>query len=68
MVLASADEESKDVTAFEKSLKTDHIVETFPKAGHGFMSARAQCNETQDKTDYERGYQMAVDFFNKHLE
>lgn len=31
------------------------------------MSARAELNDEKVKSEYERGYKLAVDFFNAHL-
>ncbi len=39
-ILASKDEDSKDVEAFEAALKVTHHVETFGDQIHGWMAAR----------------------------
>ena len=42
-------------------------VETFEDQVQGFMSARSDLNEDKSKAEYERGYELALDFFHDHL-
>jgi dienelactone hydrolase len=34
---------------------------------HGWMSARADLKDDHVKAEYERGYQITLDFFAEHL-
>jgi len=65
-VLASKDENPKDVTAFGANLKVDHYVETFSSQIHGWMAARSNLEDAEVRKEYERGYRTALDFFHKH--
>ena len=65
-MLASKEEPVDDVKAFEAALKVPHHVETFQHV-HGWMSARADLADAEVKGEYERGYQVALDFFGEHM-
>ncbi|KAL5363236.1 dienelactone hydrolase family protein [Aspergillus floccosus] len=65
-VLASKDENPKDVEAFGANLKVDHYVETFSSQIHGWMAARSNLEDAEVRKEYERGYRTALDFFHKH--
>ncbi|EED14969.1 dienelactone hydrolase, putative [Talaromyces stipitatus ATCC 10500] len=70
VVLASKDE-STDVTAeykaiFEKS-SLDSYVETYTTMHHGWMGARADLDDAENKKEYERGYKEIGAFFSKYL-
>lgn len=67
MMLASKDEPADAVKQFDEALKVTKRVETFGDQVHGWMSARADLNDDRVKSEYERGYKLAVDFFNAHL-
>ncbi|QIW95892.1 hypothetical protein AMS68_001410 [Peltaster fructicola] len=67
MMLASKDEPVAEVKQFKEALKTPHVVETFSDQVHGFMSARADFENPRTKEEFERGYKMAVGFFQEHL-
>lgn len=67
MMLASQDEPADAVKQFGEALKVTKQVETFGDQVHGWMSARAELNDEKVKSEYERGYKLAVDFFNAHL-
>lgn len=67
MMLASKDEPADDVKAYEENLTVPKHVETFGDMVHGFMSARGDLKDAKCKSEYERGYKLAVTFFNQHL-
>lgn len=67
MMLASKEEPADDVKKYEDNLKVPHHVETFNDQLHGFMSARADLKDSKVKSEYERGYKLSVEWFNKHL-
>lgn len=66
-MLASKDEPADAVEAFGKALTTPKHVETFSTQIHGWMSARAELSDPEVKKEYERGYQVAVNWFGEHL-
>ncbi|PKY01974.1 dienelactone hydrolase family protein [Aspergillus campestris IBT 28561] len=66
-VLASKDENPKDVEAFGANLKkAEHYVETFSTQIHGWMAARSDLEDAEVKKEYERGYKTVLDFLHKH--
>ncbi|KAI2823866.1 hypothetical protein CBS63078_10611 [Aspergillus niger] len=65
-VLASKDENPKDVEAFGANLKQANYVETFSTQIHGWMAARSNLEDEQVRKEYERGYRTALDFLQKH--
>lgn len=67
MMLASKDEPADDVKKYEENLKVDKHIETFGDQLHGFMSARADLKDSKVKAEYERGYKLSVEWFNKYL-
>jgi dienelactone hydrolase len=67
MMLASMDEPAGDVEKYAVALTVPKHVETFNDQVHGFMSARGDLNDSKGKAEYERGYQLALEFFHKHL-
>ncbi|KAK5117214.1 hypothetical protein LTR85_008982 [Meristemomyces frigidus] len=66
-LLASKDEPADAVMAFYEALSTPKSVETFHTQVHGWMSARADLKIPEVKKEYERGYQVTLDFFAEHL-
>nr|POE77812.1 putative aim2 family protein [Quercus suber] len=65
-MLASKDEPADAVKAFGEALTVPKHIETFESQVHGWMSTRADFEDPAVKSEYERGYQVAVDFFAKH--
>lgn len=65
-MLASKDEKPEDVVAFRDALTTPNLVHIFDQV-HGWMSARADLKHPNVKSEYERGYQITLDFFAEHL-
>ncbi|KAL6721829.1 hypothetical protein ACLMJK_000934 [Lecanora helva] len=66
-MLASGDEDAEAVKNFEKTLTVDKHVETFGDQLHGWMAARGDLENEQVRKEYERGYQVLLDFFHKYL-
>lgn len=66
-MLASGDESTDDVAAYEKALAGVKRVETFPGQLHGFMSTRADLKDEAVRKEYERGYQILLAFFNENM-
>lgn len=67
MMLASKDEPKEDVQKYDAGLKVAKHVETFDDQLHGFMSARADLNDAKVKSEYERGYKLALDWFHTYV-
>ena len=67
LVLPSQDEDQKTFEEYASKLKKDGKLEYFGNMPHGWMSARGDLNDSEAKKEYERGYQLAVEFFNEHL-
>ncbi|KAI1213255.1 alpha/beta-hydrolase [Annulohypoxylon truncatum] len=67
MILASEEESAEDVKKYEEALKGPGHMEIFGDQLHGFMSARANLGEENAKSEYERGYKLALEFFREHL-
>ena len=68
IMLASGDEDEKDVKAFEANLKAEHKhVEIFGDQVHGWLAARAALGEKRVKEEYERGYGTLLKFYQTHV-
>lgn len=65
--LASKDEPADAVSGFEKNLSGPKHVETFTTQIHGWMAARGDLGDEEVRKEYERGYQILLNFFNQHL-
>lgn len=65
-VLASKDEPAADVEAFKKNLTVPTHVETFGTQIHGWMAARSNLDDEENKKEYERGYKTILQFFGQH--
>ncbi|KAG9236110.1 dienelactone hydrolase family protein-like protein [Amylocarpus encephaloides] len=66
-MLASGDEPVADVEKFEANLTGEKHVEIFKDQIHGWMAAKADLEDGRKKSEYERGYQLLLSFFAKHL-
>jgi len=67
--LASKDE-AKDVVADYAEILSKHqgsIVETYDKMFHGWMGARANLEDEENRKEYERGYRQVAGFFSRYL-
>ncbi|KAI1168062.1 dienelactone hydrolase [Nemania serpens] len=67
MIIASEEESEESVREYGRNLTVPHHVERFEDQLHGFMSARADLNNSRVKSEYERGYALALKFFREHL-
>ena len=65
--LASSGESAETVEVFDKALTTPKMTHIFGDQVHGWMSARADLKDAKVKKEYERGYQIALEFFGEHL-
>jgi dienelactone hydrolase len=65
--LASKGEDAEEVKAFHAALRTLNAMHIFEDQVHGWMSARADLKDDHVKAEYERGYQITLDFFAEHL-
>ncbi|KAK3167653.1 hypothetical protein OEA41_010780 [Lepraria neglecta] len=66
-MLASGDEDADAVKKFGEALSVPNHIETFSDQVHGWMAARADLENEKVKKEYERGYQVLLDFYHKHL-
>ncbi|KAF1982762.1 alpha/beta-hydrolase [Aulographum hederae CBS 113979] len=66
-VLASKDEKKEEVEEFMSRLKGEKFVEWFDSQIHGWMSARGDLEDEGVRMEYERGYQIVLNFFKKHV-
>jgi dienelactone hydrolase len=69
LCLASKDEDKDVVAGYAKALETNpgSVVETYATMFHGWMGARANLEDEENRAEYERGYRQAAEFFSKHL-
>ncbi|CRG84228.1 putative AIM2 family protein C30D10,14 [Talaromyces islandicus] len=66
-LLLSGDEDTELAAKYAGNLTKDTLMESFEGQIHGWMSARGDLEDPKVKAEYERGYQVAGAFFNKHL-
>lgn len=68
-MLASGDEDANAVKAFGENLPTSgqQHIETFADQVHGWMAARADLEDERVRKEYERGYQVLLDFYCRFL-
>lgn len=66
-ILASNEENSKDVEAFDKALTVEKHVETFETQIHGWLSARGDLEDENVNKEYLRGYELLSGWFGKHI-
>ena len=68
-LLASMDEDVDDIKNYDAALTNARVkhVETFHDQVHGWMSARSDLKDERVRKEYERGYQIVVDFFCANL-
>ena len=70
ILLASKDEAADVVAEYAKILKQDGkvgVVETYGTMFHGWMGARADLQDEENATEFERGYTQAAKFFASYL-
>ena len=66
-MLASGDEDPEAVKKFGENLTKDKHIETFGDQVHGWMAARGDLENEKVRKEYERGYQVLLEFYHKHL-
>lgn len=66
-MLPSKDEPKEDVEKWQQNIKTKNVVEWWPNQVHGFMAARGDLNDPAVKSDYEKAYQLLLNFFHEHM-
>jgi len=66
-MLPSKDEPKDDIEKWQKAIKTKNIVEWFPTQVHGFMAARGDLKNEEVKKEYERGYNLLLNFFHENM-
>ena len=69
LVMPSKDEPLDDYKKYMDAVPTStkSKMEYFDKMPHGWMSARGDLKDEEGLAEYERGYRLAVEFFNEHL-
>ena len=66
-LLASKDEDKDKVAKYAEALTKQKYVETFGDQIHGWMGARADLDDPNVRKEYERGYEILLDFYHKYL-
>jgi dienelactone hydrolase len=66
-MLPSKDESKEDVEKWESKIKTKHLVKWWPEQVHGFMAARGDLKDEKVKRDYEKAYQVLLEFFHENM-
>lgn len=52
---------------FKPALKVESRFEHFPGMVHGWMSARGNLGEEEVRKDFDRGYEMILEWFGVYL-
>jgi len=66
-MLPSKDEPKEDVEKWQKAVKVKNIVQWWPNQVHGFMAARGDLKDPAVKSDYEKAYQLLLNFFHENM-
>ena len=66
-MLPSKDESKEDVEKWQKEIKVKNIVEWWPNQIHGFMAARSDLSDPKVKEDYEKAYNLLLNFFHENM-
>ncbi|KAL1857372.1 hypothetical protein Plec18170_003496 [Paecilomyces lecythidis] len=71
IVLASGEESKEEIAAYKEALEAKKDipseVDLYDTQVHGWMGARADFNDEENKKEFERGYKQVADFFGKFL-
>ncbi|PSK34418.1 hypothetical protein B9Z65_8744 [Elsinoe australis] len=67
IMLPSKGEDKNDVEKWQQGVKVKNQVEWFPDQEHGFMAARGDLKDPNVKKQYERGYQLLLNFFHENI-
>lgn len=65
--LASKGENTPETKEFHRVLAGPNTLHVFEDQVHGWMSARADLKDPKVKQEYERGYELTLDFYAQHL-
>jgi len=63
LALCSKDEPEEMYKDFEKLLKVPKKIVPFPEMVHGWLSARADLSKPKVREEYDRGYEMILEWF-----
>jgi len=66
-MLPSKDEDREAVEGWQKGIRTKNLVQWFDGQVHGFMAARGDLKDEGVRKDYERAYQVLLDFFHENM-
>lgn len=66
-MLPSKDEPKEDVEKWQKAIKVKNIVQWWPNQIHGFMAARSDLKDSKVKEDYEKAYNLLLNFFHENM-
>ncbi|KAF7597150.1 hypothetical protein BBP40_009488 [Aspergillus hancockii] len=66
-MLASKEESSDDVMAYESNLRALHHVETFSTQIQGWMAARSNWEDVDVRKGYEREYDSVLGFLEQYI-
>ncbi|EXJ77658.1 hypothetical protein A1O3_09887 [Capronia epimyces CBS 606.96] len=69
LCLASKGEDKDVVAAYAKVLAANpaSLVQTYANMHHGWMGARGNLEDEENRVEYEKGYRQVAEFFSKHL-
>ncbi|KAF4551811.1 Dienelactone hydrolase-like protein 3 [Elsinoe fawcettii] len=67
IMLPSKGEDKGDVEKWQQGIKVKHQVEWFSDQEHGFMAARGDLKDPSVKKQYERGYNLLLNFFHENI-
>ena len=66
-MLPSKDESKDDVEKWQKEIKVKNVVQWWPNQVHGFMAARSDLKDPNVKADYEKAYNLLLNFFHENM-
>ena len=67
LALCSKDEPESEYAAFKPVLKVENRFVHYPEMVHGWMSARGDLSKEEVRRDFDRGYAIVLEWFQKHL-
>jgi len=67
LALCSKDEPESEYAHFKPALSVEHRFEHFPEMVHGWLSARADLSKEEVRQDFQCGYDMVIDWCQKHV-
>jgi len=66
-MLPSKDEDKEAVEKWQQAIKVKNVVEWWPNQIHGFMAARGDLSDAKVKEDYEKAYNLLLNFFHENM-